>query len=162
MRRVMGVCPALMMGLMILPVWAGEEAPCGAIHAPLSKAEKCSMCGMDLGESLHVRFAIATRDGKEMAYCGAQCGLVTSIVMGSDNVKSMWATDFTTGKPVNAMDAWYVFKSTVITDMSPGLVAFKKKEHAEKFQKGFGGDLLDYENAIGTLKNLKKVKTKKK
>ena len=160
MRRVMGICLVLLIGLMVLPVWAGEEAPCGAVHAPLKAKEKCSMCGMDLGESLHVRFAIATSDGKEMAYCGAQCGLVTSILMGSDNVKSIWATDFITGKPVNAKDAWYVFKSSVITDMSPGLVAFTEKEHAEKFQKGFGGELLNYENAITTLRNLKKVKAK--
>lgn len=161
MRRVKGIGLVLLMGLLVLPVWAAEkETPCEAVHAPLKAKEKCSMCGMNLGEYLHVRFAIATDNGKEMAYCGVQCGLVTSILMGADNVKSMWATDFITGKPVNAKDAWYVFKSSVITDMSPGLVAFKEKEHAEKFQKGFGGDLLDYENAVATLKNLKKVKAK--
>jgi len=164
MRRVTGICLVLVVTFLAIPaLWAEEkEKPCGTIHAPLSETEKCSMCGMNLGEYLHVRFAIATDDGKETAYCGAQCGLVTSILMGSDKVKSMWATDFITGKPVNAKDAWYVFKSSVITDMSPGLVAFKEKEHAEKFRKGFGGDLLDYENAIATLRNLKKIKAKLK
>ena len=120
------------------------------------------MCGMDLSKYLHVRFAIATADGKEKAYCGAQCGLVTTILMGADKVKSMWATDFITGKPVDAKKAWYVFKSSVITDMSPGLIAFEQKEHAEKFRKGFEGEVLDYENAIATLKNMKKIKAKMK
>ena len=163
MRRVMGMCLVLVVGLLVLPLWAAEEeTPCGAVHPPLKAKEKCSMCGMDLSKYLHVRFAIATVDGKEQAYCGAQCGLVTSILMGAGKVQSMWATDFITGKPVDAKKSWYVFKSSVITDMSPGLIAFKEKEHAEKFRKGFEGEVLDYENAIATLKNMKKVKAKMK
>lgn len=162
MRRVMGACLVFLVGLLMTSVlWAEEkEPPCEAIYAPIATKEKCAMCGMDLSKYLHARFAICTTDGKEMAYCGAQCGLVTSILMGSDKVKSMWATDFITGRPVDAKQVWYVFKSSVITDMSPGLIAFEQKQYAEQFQKGFGGEVLDYENAILALRNLKKVKEK--
>jgi nitrous oxide reductase accessory protein NosL len=43
---------------------------------------------------------------------------------------------------------FYVYKSSVITDMAPGFIAFKKKSDAEKFAKGFGGRVITYEEAL--------------
>ena len=38
--------------------------------------------------------------------------------------------------------------SSVITDMAPGFIAFRKRVNAEKFVKGFGGLVLTYKEAL--------------
>ncbi len=43
---------------------------------------------------------------------------------------------------------FYVYKSTVITDMAPGFISFVTRANAEKFQKGFGGKVVTYQEAL--------------
>jgi len=43
---------------------------------------------------------------------------------------------------------FYVYKSSVITDMAPGFIAFRRRSNAEKFAKGFGGQVVTYEEAL--------------
>jgi nitrous oxide reductase accessory protein NosL len=43
---------------------------------------------------------------------------------------------------------FYVYKSSVVTDMGPGFIAFKRRADAEKFAKGFGGQMVTYEEAL--------------
>ncbi len=107
----------------------------------------CSVCGMDVSRYVHVRYVVATIDGKTHTTCGVQCGLTFQIRSG-DKFKSAVATDLITHKEVEAKKAFYVYKSSVITDMGPGFIAFAIKTNAEKFQKGFGGEVLTYQEAL--------------
>jgi nitrous oxide reductase accessory protein NosL len=41
--------------------------------------------------------------------------------------------------------------------MGPGFIAFKDQTNAEKFQKGFGGEIVTYEEALKIWAEIKKV-----
>jgi len=107
----------------------------------------CTVCGMDLSKYAHVRYVVTQVDGKSQTTCGVQCGLTLQIRLGG-KFKSAVATDLITHREVDASKAFYVYKSSVITDMAPGFIAFSTKEKAEKFTKGFGGKVVTYKEAL--------------
>lgn len=107
----------------------------------------CSVCGMDLSKYAHVRYVVTRTDGKAQATCGVQCGLTLQIRLG-DQFKSATATDLITHREIEASKAFYVYGSSVITDMAPGFIAFSTKEKADKFAKGFGGKVVSYQEAL--------------
>ena len=111
----------------------------------------CSICGMDVSKYTHVKYVITATDGKTYTTCGVQCGLTLQIRL-SDKFKSALATDLVTHREVDASKAFYVYKSSAITDMAPGFIAFSTKERAENFAKGFGGKVVTYQEALGIWK----------
>ena len=102
---------------------------------------------MDVSRYVHVRYVVTTTDGKTYPTCGVQCGLTLQIRLGN-KFKSAMATDLITHREVEAKNAFYVYKSSVITDMAPGFIAFSAKEKAENFAKGFGGKVVTYQEAL--------------
>jgi len=114
-------------------------------------SQGCSVCGMNLSKFTHVKYVVTLIDGKTQTTCGVQCGLTLQIRLG-DKFKSAVATDLITHREVEASRAFYVYKSSVITDMAPGFIAFSTKEKAENFAKGFGGKVVTYQEALGIWK----------
>ena len=106
---------------------------------------------MDLSKYTHVKYVVALKDGKTQTTCGVQCGLTLQIRLG-DKFKSAMATDLITHREVEVAKAFYVFKSSVITDMAPGFIAFSSKEKAENFVKGFGGKVVNHREALAIWK----------
>ena len=117
----------------------------------LADPQGCSICGMDLSKYTHVKYVVTLTDGRTQTTCGVQCGLTLQIRLG-DKFKSAMATDLITHREVEASKAFYVYKSSVITDMAPGFIAFSTKERAENFAKGFGGKVVTYQEALGIWK----------
>ncbi|MGZ3494051.1 MAG: nitrous oxide reductase accessory protein NosL [Thermodesulfobacteriota bacterium] len=117
----------------------------------LADPQGCSICGMDVSKYTHVKYVVTGTDGKTYTTCGVQCGLTLQIRLG-DKFKSAMATDLITHREVEASKAFYVYKSSVITDMAPGFIAFSTKEKAENFAKGFGGKLVNHREALGIWK----------
>jgi nitrous oxide reductase accessory protein NosL len=113
----------------------------------LADPEGCSVCGMDVSKYTHVKYVVTETDGKTHTTCGVQCGLTLQTRLG-DKFRSAMATDLITHREVEASKAFYVYKSSVITDMAPGFIAFSTKEKAQKFAKGFGGKLVTYQEAL--------------
>lgn len=109
--------------------------------------ERCIVCGMDVSEYPHTRYVIETTEGKKYVTCGVQCGLTLHLRFG-DKWKSASATDLLSNRPFNVREGFYVYKSSVISDMAPGFIAFKSKVNAEKFAQGFGGQVVTYEEAL--------------
>lgn len=109
--------------------------------------ERCIVCGMDVSKYPHTRYTVRTTEGKEYVTCGVQCGLTLHLRL-KDGWKSATATDLLSNRPFDVKEGFYVYKSSVITDMAPGFIAFKRKEDAEKFAKGFGGQVVTYEEAL--------------
>ena len=118
----------------------------------LADPQGCSICGMDVSKYTHVKYVVTATDGKTYTTCGVQCGLTLQIRLGN-KFKSATATDLITHREVEAKNAFYVYKSSVITDMAPGFIAFSTKEKAENFAKGFGGKAVTYEEAIALWRN---------
>jgi hypothetical protein len=102
---------------------------------------------MDVSEYPHTRYVIETTEGKKYVTCGVQCGLTLHLRFG-DKWKSASATDLLSNRPFNVREGFYVYKSSVISDMAPGFIAFKSKVNAEKFAQGFGGQVVTYEEAL--------------
>ena len=129
------------------------------IAAPVPAADdglRCVQCGMDLTKYPHSLYIIQWKDGTVTRTCGVQCGL-TQHLMNRDAFKSSSATDLITNREFPAADGFYVFKSSVTTDMGPGFIAFKDRMNAEKFQNGFGGEVVTYPEALKIWAEIKKV-----
>ena len=139
--RLRLVCGACLVSLFL----------CMEITTDAGAFEKCHVCGMDVGKYQHTRMVVETTDGKNFATCGAQCCVRLHVLLGPQ-WKSAVALDLLSNRPVNAKEAFYVFKSSVITDMAPGLISFKLKANAEKFAAGFGGEVLTYDEAVAVWK----------
>lgn len=112
---------------------------------------QCVMCGMDLNQYTHVRYQVKDKQGKTYTTCGVQCGLLLQLNL-KDNFSSATATDLFSHRTINATKAWYVYHSSIITDMGPGFIAFGDKKIAEKFIRGFGGELLDFHAALNKVR----------
>jgi nitrous oxide reductase accessory protein NosL len=120
--------------LMNTIAWAGE-------------VKRCIVCGMDVSKYPHTRYVVKTVDGEEFHTCGVQCGLTLHLRL-KEKFKSATAADLLSNRSFDAQKGFYVYKSTVITDMAPGFIAFATKVNAEKFQKGFGGKMVTYQEAL--------------
>ena len=115
-------------------------------------SQQCSLCGMDLHKYSHVRYTVETTDKEQISTCGVQCGLLLQLNLGERFAKSM-ATTLLGHKYIPAQNAWYVYRSVAITDMSPGFIAFASKEHAKRFSTGFGGKVVSFEQALQIVKD---------
>ncbi len=109
--------------------------------------KRCIICGMDVSKYPHTRYVVTTTEGKDFMTCGVQCGLTLHLQL-KEKFKSATATDLLSNRSFDAQKGFYVYKSTVITDMAPGFIAFATKMNAEKFQKGFGGKVVTYQEAL--------------
>ena len=125
-----------------------------AIHSPALSKEmnECLMCGMDLSKYTHVKYTVVDTNGKNYVTCGVQCGIILQLNL-KNKFKTATMTDLFSHKSLPAEKGWYVYKSSVITDMGPGLIGFSGKSQAEKFIKGFGGELLNYQQSVEKVKS---------
>lgn len=113
--------------------------------------ERCIVCGMDVSKYPHTHYVVETPDGKTYTTCGVQCGLTLHLRF-KDKWKQATASDLLSNRPFDVKKGFYVYKSSVITDMAPGFIAFKRKANAEKFARGFGGRVVTYEEALAIWK----------
>ena len=111
------------------------------------EVKRCIVCGMDLSKYPHTRYVVTTTQGQEFQTCGVQCGLTLHLRL-KEKFKSAMATDLLSNRSVDAQKSFYVYKSTVITDMAPGFISFVTRANAEKFQKGWGGEVVTYQEAL--------------
>ncbi len=109
--------------------------------------KRCIICGMDTSKYPHTRYTVKTTDGEEYVTCGAQCGLALHLRL-KEKFQSATACDLLSNRPLDARKAFYVYKSTVITDMAPGFIVFAVRKNAENFAKGFGGQVVTYDEAL--------------
>ncbi len=140
-RNHLFLCCLVMVSLVVLVQGANEA----------TGADRCLVCGMDVARYQHSRAVVESVDGKKFVTCGMQCALTLHLRLG-DKWKSTVGLDLLSNRSVNAKEAFYVYKSSVITDMAPGFITFKLKANAEKFAAGFGGQVVTYEEAIAIWK----------
>jgi len=111
-----------------------------AFFAGIAMAEeKCSLCGMKVDEAKRQHFVITTKDGKKQKACNEGCAVILTENIKKD-IRTMEAVDYNTGSLMDAHKAFYVKGSDIKPVMGgKSVVAFSKKEDAEKFQKEHGG-----------------------
>ena len=130
-----GLILCFMLIVMMSPIsWSGE-------------VKRCIVCGMDVSKYPHTKYVVKTTEREEFITCGVQCGLTLHLRL-KEKFKSAMASDLLSNRPFDAQKGFYVYKSTVITDMAPGFISFVTRANAEKFQKGFGGKVVTYQEAL--------------
>ena len=135
-----GLALCFMLIVLMSPIlWSGE-------------IKRCQVCGMDISKYPHTKYVVTTKEGEEFSTCGVQCGLTLHLRL-KEKFKSATATDLLNNRSFDAQKGFYVYKSTVITDMAPGFISFVTRANAEKFQKGFGGKVITYQEALDIRKD---------
>ena len=104
----------------------------------------CAMCGQKIKER-HT-FTIIDTEGKKFHLCCPHCGLMAYTRQA--NSWQMLATDFLLGHVITAAQAHYLIDPELTICCSPSVLAFSSHEEALKFQKGFGGQIVNFHQAI--------------
>jgi DeoR family transcriptional regulator, copper-sensing transcriptional repressor len=110
----------------------------------------CAMCGKPVSQ--RTVFIVKLDNGEELRACCAHCGLM--LQSRSPNVWQSLTADYLHGHMISVGQAFYLIGSELNICCVPSVLAFGSKPEAVKFQKGFGGQLFNMEQA---LKHLSKM-----
>ena len=119
----------------------------------LQETGVCAYCGKILDRRLEFVYKLKS---KAVCACCAHCGLLLFSNIQNNEVQSCMTRDFISGNPINCFSAWYVVGSSAKPCCIPSVIAFADKEDAEKFAKGFGGKVFDFETALRAVEELMK------
>jgi biotin operon repressor len=87
-------------------------------------------------------FIIEQKDGEKFSACCSHCGMMA--LSNNRNVSTAMTIDFIYGKMLNVSQAWYVLNSSVILCCSPSILSFSSRDDADRFSRGFGGEVMDF------------------
>lgn len=104
--------------------------------------ERCGVCGTSVSVASNV-FKIG-----EVTYACPGCGLTAMSFLNKERYSEVKAQDFLRRMEIDATKAWYVRNTEIGFCCEPNWLAFSTQEETEKFAKGFGGEVLDFETAI--------------
>jgi hypothetical protein len=127
----------LMFTVLLLPWTAMAEEKIG----------ECGVCGGPITESSNL-FVITDAAGKEQPYGCPGCGLSVLAKMEAAAQGRAKAQDFLRRTMIDPRQAWYLRGSEVGYCCQPSWLAFGTKAEAEKFARGFGGEVLDFAAAM--------------
>ncbi len=112
-----------------------------------SAAPLCAMCHTPV--SFRTAFTLHLENGKQIQACCPHCGLMLLSMTGQ--VASALTRDFLYHRMVNVMKAAYVVESRVHLCCVPSTLCFASLEDAQDFVLGFGGMVMDFEQATAYL-----------
>ena len=111
------------------------------------KADICAMCNHKA--PARTSFVVTWEEGEQSTYCCPHCGLLA--LRGGKTAVSTLARDFLYGRMVNVYQAHFLISSDVKLCCIPSTICFATKADAEKFQHGFGGNIMGYTDTIAHL-----------
>ena len=117
-----------------LPVTPSVEASgvCVACYAPLSP---------------RTQVVLPLADGSQRRACCPHCGLM-ALRLWQDSVSAFLVTGKLRGRVVNGRTATFLDSPTESVCCTPTVLAFESAEDAQRFQTGFGGQLLNLDEAL--------------
>ncbi len=124
----------------------------GAVRLPNAHkvtTDACYLCGQPIKPRL--KFVVTTQDGQTLHACCAHCGIML-LTMRSDVTMAL-LRDFIYDKVVNARQAYFVVQSRISLCCEPSVIAFANERDARDFQTGFGGNVLDFTEALRSLQD---------
>ena len=130
------VCYLLMACLPLLVTFpAGAEETAGV----------CGVCGEQITEASNT-FVVTFKNDSTQVYGCPGCGL--TVIQGNENVEKITTMDFLRRTQIDAKTAYYLKGVEIGFCCEPYWLSFASKEEAVKFSKGFGGEVLSYEEAV--------------
>lgn len=118
-----------------------------AKNSPSMQEFSCAMCNKP--SSGRTVFIVQFENGDKKRACCTHCGLMIQSV--SKKVKQSLTADYLYGHIVSANQATYLVGSELSICCVPSILTFGAKQDAEKFQKGFGGKIMNMVEAIKLL-----------
>jgi hypothetical protein len=107
----------------------------------------CDLCKMDVLD--RTLFTLQLKNGEKRHACCPHCGLL--LLENSDSFALALTPDFIYGRMVNVMQGFYVVESRVHFCCVPSVLCFTCSEDAKSFQRGFGGEVVNFENLMSQL-----------
>lgn len=105
----------------------------------------CVICSREIKDKFSYRLIL--RDHRIETACCPHCGLLRHHQMEGQVLQAI-CRDFLTETTISAEKVWYVFETQLqVGCCQPQILSFERKEHAEKFVKGFGGTILSFNEA---------------
>lgn len=104
----------------------------------------CRACGIPAPE--RTMMIIQLPKSEPYHACCPHCGFFLLKELSSN--ASVLAREFIYGRMVNASQAFYLAESSVTLCCQPSHLCFACIEDAQRFQQGFGGQILTYDDAL--------------
>jgi nitrous oxide reductase accessory protein NosL len=120
---------------------------------PASAVSKCGICSKQITDE-RLKITVIYKDGGKQDFCCAHCAVMAAVHTISDlnSVSSIMGRDFIYGNPLDLRNAFLLLKTEVIPCCSPPILVFARKDDAEKFKKGFGGEIRSFDEIISHMK----------
>ena len=114
---------------------------------------KCGICSKQITDE-RLNVAVTYKDGEKQDFCCAHCAVMATVHTISDpnSISSIMGRDFIYGNPLDLRNAFLLLKTGVIPCCSPPILVFARKDDAEKFKKGFGGEIRSFDEIISHMK----------
>ena len=109
----------------------------------------CAMCNHTVPERTAV--IVQSQQHGLLGACCPHCGL--ALLDRCSAADQVFVTDFLYGQMLSPSDAAYLLGSAVSTCCRPGILAFASREDADRFQRGFGGEIMTLTQAQEYLRN---------
>ncbi len=109
----------------------------------------CAMCNRLAPERSAV--ILQSQQRGRLTACCPHCGL--ALFEHDASAGLMLVTDFLNSQMVSANDASYLVGSDVACCCTPGILAFVGRDEAERFQRGFGGEVMNLSQVRHYLRN---------
>ena len=117
--------------------------------AVMGETAVCHLCGGGVME--RTGFAVMRQDGEKLSACCPHCGIL--LMQQVSDVSLALTPDFLHGRRINVFQAFFVMGSEVRVCCLPSTICFATQSEAEKFQRGFGGEVLDFSGAEAHLRD---------
>lgn len=118
----------------------------GAIAKQVERATAagtCAMCGMRVRR--RTQFVVNCVDGSQMSACCPHCGIM--LLTSRPQAASGLAADFLHGRMINVRQAIFLVAPDITLCCTPSVLCFASQQEGERFQNGFGGQLMDLAQA---------------
>jgi DeoR/GlpR family transcriptional regulator of sugar metabolism len=120
-----------------------------AVLPVMGETAVCHLCGGAVME--RTGFVVMQQGGEKLSACCPHCGIL--LMQQVADVSSALTPDFLHGRRVNVFQAVFVVGSEVRVCCLPSTICFATQEEGEKFQRGFGGKVLDFAGVAAHLRD---------
>ncbi len=110
----------------------------------------CAMCHAAVPQ--HTRVVLHLKDGSQRHLCCPHCALMYA-THHRERVETILVRDLLYQHVVDARFATYVVDSDMVVCCRPSVLAFKGREEAERFCRGFGGRVMSFTGALAFLQD---------
>jgi hypothetical protein len=120
------------------------------LPTPSSADQECYIC-----HRVHrsrTPMVLRMSDGSHRHTCCPHCGLM-ALLDSQPLVTSALVSDFLYSRMVNCRAASYVIGAQISFCCTPTILAFERREDAQRFQRGFGGQVSNLAGTLAALEN---------